>query len=48
MCVDLRYGAEQNKFGFIKKYDPYSKSSSVFTLRVFTETYSRMELPDIT
>lgn len=46
MSVDLRYGMAQNKNGF-KKYDPYSKSSSVFCLGVIMETYSRMEFLDI-
>lgn len=38
MWVDLRYVAEHNRLGFIKKYDPQSKNSSVFNLGVFTET----------
>lgn len=46
MSVDLRYGMAQNKNGF-KKYNPYSKSSSVFYLGVIMETYSRMEFLDI-
>lgn len=48
MWVDLRYGAEQNKNGFIKKYDPHAKSSRVFCLGVIMETYSTMEFPDTT
>lgn len=48
MWADLRYVAEQNRFGFIKKQDHQSKNSSVFNLGVFTEMQSRMEFPDLT
>lgn len=47
MWIDLRYGSEQNKNGFIKKHPSY-KISGVFSLGVITETDSGMEFPDIT